>query len=154
MMFKNNRGIPGDLRKEEKVNPITYISNELLDAQEVSDLFYRSGIRRPIGDLERIQRMLVHADEMVSARDNGKLVGLIRAITDYSYSCYISDLAVDKSCQGNGIGKELINQLIYKLGNEEIQYVLTSAPNASGFYEHIGFERADKAFVLKRLKNV
>ena len=136
------------------MNKITYVPNELLDAQEVSDLFYRSGIRRPIGDLERIQRMLVHADEIVSARDNGKLVGIIRAITDYSYSCYISDLAVDKSCQGDGIGKELVNQLIHKLGNEEIQYVLTSAPDAVGFYENIGFERADKAFVLKRLKNV
>ena len=107
------------------MNKITYIPNELLDAQEVSDLFYRSGIRRPIGELERIQRMVDHADEIVSARDNGKLVGIIRAITDYSYSCYISDLAMDKSCQGNGIGKELINQLIHKLGHEEIQYVLT-----------------------------
>ena len=144
----------GHREGEVEMNPITYISNELLDAQEVSDLFDRSGIRRPIGDLERIQRMLDHADEIVSARDNGKLVGIIRAITDYSYCCYISDLAVDKSYQGNGIGKELINQLIHKLGNEEIQYILTSAPNSVGFYENIGFERADKAFVLKRLKNV
>lgn len=30
-------------REGEKVNTFTYISNERLDAQEVSDLFYHSG---------------------------------------------------------------------------------------------------------------
>jgi GNAT superfamily N-acetyltransferase len=120
---------------------------------EMSQVFERSGIRRPVGDFERLQRMIDHADEMVTARVNGQLVGLLRAVTDYAYCCYISDLAVDKAYQGHGIGKELINRLKQKLGNEEIQYVLTSAPKAVSFYEHIGFARAEHAFVIKRLKN-
>ncbi|SFS40961.1 GNAT family N-acetyltransferase [Paenibacillus sp. 453mf] len=51
------------------------------------------------------------ADEIITVRDEGRLVGFLRAITDYSYCCYISDIAVDKDNQGQGIGKELIRIL-------------------------------------------
>ncbi|TDF99658.1 GNAT family N-acetyltransferase [Paenibacillus piri] len=132
---------------------IVYRINESCRADEAADVFRASGIRRPVGDLERIQRMLDHADEIVTARDGEKLIGLLRAITDYSYCCYISDIAVHRSYQGQGIGKALIHKLIHKLGNEEIKYTLTSAPGAVGFYEKFGFERSDKAFEIKRIKN-
>ncbi|GAA4861016.1 GNAT family N-acetyltransferase [Paenibacillus vulneris] len=131
---------------------LSFQDNEECSAVEVAELFRSSGIRRPIDDLERIQRMIAHADEILTVRD-GKLVGIVRAVTDYAYCCYISDLAVDRDYQGMGIGRQLIERLKKKLGEEEIQYVLTSAPKAVGFYEKIGFERADKAFVIKRKKN-
>lgn len=132
---------------------LEYRINEACDVKEVEELFRNSGIRRPIGDLDRIQRMIDHADEIITTRQGDKLVGLLRAITDYSYCCYISDIAVDRNVQGLGIGRELIAILREKLGEEEIQYILTSAPKAVGFYEKIGFERADKAFVIKRKRN-
>jgi len=132
---------------------LKYRVNDHCTAAEVADVFNKSGIRRPVGDSGRIQRMITNADEIVTAREGDKLIGFLRAITDYSYCCYISDLAVAKEYQGNGIGKKLIRLLIDKLGNEEIKYVLTSAPNATGFYEKIGFERDEQAFVIKRNKN-
>lgn len=135
------------------MNGIEYVENDRCTAQEAEALFMRSGLRRPVGDLERIQRMLDHADEIIAARDGGRLIGYIRAITDYSYCCYISDIAVDQDYQGRGIGKELIDRLKRRLGEEEIQYVLTSAPKAAGFYEKIGFERAERAFVIRRKRN-
>jgi ribosomal protein S18 acetylase RimI-like enzyme len=97
--------------------------------------------------------MIDHADELFTAWDEDRLVGLIRAVTDYSYCCYISDLAVDRDYQGHGIGKQLVRLLKDKLGEEEIQYVLTSTTKAAGFYERIGFEKADKAYVIKRKSN-
>lgn len=132
---------------------LEYRINDNCIVSEVEEVFIRSGIRRPVGDSDRIQRMIDHADEIITVRDGSKLVGFLRAITDYSYCCYISDIAVDTDYQGLGIGKELIRTLRDKLGEDEIQYVLTSTPKAVGFYERIGFERADKAFVIKRKKN-
>ncbi|WP_233532458.1 GNAT family N-acetyltransferase [Paenibacillus alkalitolerans] len=132
---------------------IEYYTDRLIEPLQVVEVFRKSGIRRPINDMDRIERMIKNADEVISAWDNGILIGVLRAITDYSYCCFISDIAVDKEYQGRGIGKTLINNLKNKLGNEEIQFVLTSAPIAVEFYEKIGFERADKAFVIKRLKN-
>jgi hypothetical protein len=39
--------------------------------------------------------MVRQADVLVTARDGGRLVGVSRAITDFTYCCYLSDLAVD-----------------------------------------------------------
>jgi ribosomal protein S18 acetylase RimI-like enzyme len=132
---------------------LEYKIDDCCNVEEVEQVFINSGIRRPVGDHDRIQKMIEHADEIITVRDGHKLIGFLRALTDYSYSCYISDIAVDKDYQGLGIGKELIRILREKLGDEEIQYILTSAPKSVGFYEKIGFEKADKAFVIKRKKN-
>ena len=129
---------------------LVYAYNEHCNAEEMSQVFIQSGIRRPSHDLERLQRMIDHADAIVTVREEGRLVGVLRAITDYSYCCYISDLAVDKDYQGRGIGKKLIERLKYELGEEEIKYILVSAPTATGFYDQIGFKRADKAYVIDR----
>ncbi len=53
--------------------------------------------------------MLAAADLILTARtDDGLLVGISRAITDFSYCTYLSDLAVDQAFQRQGIGRELI----------------------------------------------
>ncbi|MGG3279983.1 GNAT family N-acetyltransferase [Paenibacillus solani] len=132
---------------------LEYVINDACTVNEVQEVFMRSGIRRPVGDTDRLQRMIDHADEIITAKDGDRLVGFLRAITDYSYCCYVSDIAVDKDYQGLGVGKELIRLLRSKLGEEEVQYVLTSAPKALGFYEKLGFERNHNAFVLRRKKN-
>lgn len=132
---------------------LVYAINGACTVSEVQEVFMKSGIRRPVGDIDRLQRMIDHADEIITARDGDKLIGFLRAITDYSYCCYVSDIAVDIDYQDSGIGKELIRLLRNKLGEEEVQYVLTSAPKALGFYEKLGFERNHNAFVLRRKKN-
>ncbi|MNC24204.1 putative N-acetyltransferase YvbK [compost metagenome] len=129
---------------------INFAMNEPISASELADLFTNSGINRSINDLERIQRMIDNADELISAWENDKLIGIIRALTDYSYSCYISELAVHKNYQRQGIGKRLVETLIEKLGQEEIKYMLTSSNTAIDFYKRCGFEKDDRAFVIRR----
>ena len=116
---------------------------------DVAEVFKRSGIRRPVHDLDRIQRMIDHADMIVTARMNGQLIGIARAITDYSYCCYLSDLAIDANYQRSGIGKELVRCIQEKIG-EEMTLVLVSAPNAVDYYPRIGFEKCDEAFLIRR----
>jgi predicted N-acetyltransferase YhbS len=128
---------------------ILYEFVQAIDASEVADVFKKSGINRPVDDLDRIQRMIDHADIIVTARKNGQLVGIARAITDYSYCCYLSDLAVDTEIQRAGIGKELVRLLQEKLGNE-VTLMLIAAPTAVEYYPRIGFEKLDKAFWIRR----
>ncbi len=61
---------------------------------------------------------------IITAWDNDKLIGIARAITDYSYCCYLSDLAINKEYQNKGIGKELV-QLVQKDIGEEVALILT-----------------------------
>lgn len=128
---------------------IIYEFVQKIDASEVANVFKKSGITRPVDDLDRIQRMIDNADIIATARDNGQLVGIARAITDYSYCCYLSDLAVDAEYQRSGIGKELVRCIKEKLG-EEVTLLLVSAPNAIEYYPRIGFEKSDKAFLIRR----
>ena len=52
--------------------------------------------------------MLANANLLIGAYCDGRLVGLARALTDFSYCCYLSDLAVAKEYQRHGIGRELV----------------------------------------------
>ena len=63
----------------------------------------------------------------VTARVDGLLVGISRAITDWSYCTYLSDLAVDAEYQRQGIGRELIARMQALVG-EEVMLLLVSAP--------------------------
>lgn len=132
---------------------IHYKINDKLTAQEAVDIFISSGINRPVNDLDRIQRMLDHADILVTAWDGEHPVGLARAITDFSLCCYLSDLAVCKDYQKQGIGKELVNVLQAHLG-EEIMLLLLSAPSAMEYYPRIGFEKLNNAFLFSKKNNL
>ena len=77
--------------------------------------------------------MLEHADIIVTARADGQLVGISRAITDFSYCTYLSDLAVDEAYQRRGIGKELIRRTHEASGRQTL-LVLLAAPRARGYY--------------------
>lgn len=131
------------------MSQVEYRHNLPLDPVDVVRVFDASGITRPTSDLPRIARMFAAPSLVISAWQNGRLVGLSRSLTDYAYCCYLSDLAVDKALQGRGVGKELIRRTQAVIG-EEVSLVLLSAPNALSYYPAVGFQRADNAFVIRR----
>jgi len=131
---------------------IVYAQEPGLDADEFIDVLKRStlGERRPINDFQRIQRMVMEADIMLCARDGaGLLIGISRAITDFCYCCYLSDLAVDEAWQGKGIGKELIRRT-HEIAGPQSMLLLLSAPKPMTYYPHIGMEKAENAFIIQR----
>lgn len=132
--------------------PLTFAIENNLGANEFIDILKRSTLaeRRPVKERARIETMVKNADLIVTARDGaGRLVGVSRCLTDFSFCCYCSDLAVDAACQGQGIGARLIEES-KRAGGDQAHFFLLSAPAAVGFYEKIGmtrhpacFERAD-----------
>lgn len=130
---------------------IEYRHNFPLEAADVAAVFDNSGIRRPTKDLARIERMFANANLILSAWHEGKLVGVCRALTDFSYCCYLSDLAVDKAFQKHGIGRELIARVRSAIG-EEVALVLLLAPEAMEYYPKVGFEKIENGFIIKRAR--
>lgn len=123
-----------------------------LDAAEFIDVLVRSTLaeRRPVNDRVRIEKMLANADVIVTARDAaGLLVGVARAVTDFSYCCYLSDLAVDKNHQGRGIGKALMKRVRNEAG-QETTFILLSAPGAKTYYPQAGLDQFDCCFGLRK----
>ena len=133
----------------EPLGLVTYREGEALDAAEVAALFDDSGIRRPTHDLPRIAAMFAHANLVISARQGERLVGVARALTDFSYCCYLSDLAVARDLQRAGVGRELVRRVRERIGPQSM-LLLLSAPEAMEYYPRLGFERVDNAFLVRR----
>src|SRR4051812_43563060 len=84
------------LRRDFSVSYCYTIELELRP-DEFIDVLRRSTLaeRRPVDDRATIIGMLANADIIIAARnESGQLVGVSRAITDYHYCTYLSDLAV------------------------------------------------------------
>jgi GNAT superfamily N-acetyltransferase len=130
---------------------IVYAQEQALGAADFIDVLERSGLseRRPVGDRDRIERMLAHANLIVTARAEGELIGVSRALTDFAHCCYLADLAVDRNHQRRGIGQRLIEETRRAAG-PQTSCILLSAPGALGFYRTIGMPQAVNAFVFER----
>jgi ribosomal protein S18 acetylase RimI-like enzyme len=128
---------------------IVYNNEPRLDPEEFLAVLIDStlGERRPIGEKDRIIKMCENASLVVTARHKGKLVGVARALTDFTYCTYLSDLAVSVAYQKRGIGKELIRRV--KEAIPEATLLLLSAPKAMDYYPKIGLTRHEGAFILK-----
>ena len=120
-----------------------------ITADQLADVFRRSGIRRPVDDIERPQRMPDPANLVATAWQDHRLVGVARCMADFGWVCYLSDLAVDRAVQRQGIGRALIERVREAIG-PTCQLVLLAAPGVEGYYEQVGFEQARRAFIIKR----
>ncbi|MCW3095621.1 MAG: Protein export cytoplasm protein SecA ATPase helicase [Chthonomonadaceae bacterium] len=128
---------------------IVYTIEETPEAAEVAELYRRAGLNRPVDDLERMGRMIAHANLILCARDGERLVGIARALTDFSHCCYLADLAVAEEYQRQGIGKALIERVYDAIG-EEAMLLLLSAPKAMPYYPHVGFQAVENGWILPR----
>jgi GNAT superfamily N-acetyltransferase len=112
---------------------IDYKVNTPLATEQIVSLFENSGIRRPTRESVRIRRMFDNANLVVSAWHGEQLVGVSRALTDYSYCCYLSDLAVRKEYQRMGIGRTLV-QITRERAGRQSMLLLLSAPEAMEYF--------------------
>ncbi len=130
---------------------ITYRNEPELAPSEFLEILERSGLaeRRPVGEAETIRAMLRNADLFLTARIDGRLVGVARAITDFAYCTYLSDLAVDQAHQRQGIGRELIRRT-HEAAGLGTTLILLAAPSARDYYPHVGLIGHDSCWVIPR----
>jgi GNAT superfamily N-acetyltransferase len=128
---------------------IQYACETGLDPDEFIQLLNDStlGERRPVNNREKIIRMCNHANLIITARHNGKLVGIARSLTDFAFCTYLSDLAVSEAYQKKGIGKELVKRV--REAVPEAVLILLAAPKAVDYYPKIGMIRHEAAYILR-----
>lgn len=128
---------------------IRYRHGNDLELSAVIELYEAStlGERRPVSDRDRMKAMMSNANVVVTAWDADLLVGISRALSDFSFVTYLSDLAVRVSHQRSGIGRELVRQT-QLLAGPQAKLVLLAAPAAAGYYARIGFAHQPRAWML------
>jgi len=132
------------------VDQIIYHTDRKISVEQFIDLLVRSTLaeRRPVNDKVKIGKMLTNGDILITAWHDDLLVGVSRALSDFSFCCYLSDLAVDEVYQHKGIGKELV-RLTHKVAGDT-SLVLLAAPKAAEYYPKIGMDRFTDCFLIKR----
>ena len=130
---------------------IIYRSDIKISIDQFIDVLKRSTLaeRRPVDDRDRIEKMLQHGNIIITAWQNDLLIGVSRALSDFSFCCYLSDLAVDEAFQKKGIGKELI-RLTHEAAGENAMLILLAAPKAVEYYPKIGMEQFKDCFIIRR----
>ena len=74
---------------------------------------YRSvGWTAYTADPERLVRALRASHTVLTARQDGRLVGLTRTVSDGQTVCYVQDLLVDPAVQRQGVGRSLMEALL------------------------------------------
>jgi N-acetylglutamate synthase-like GNAT family acetyltransferase len=120
-------------------------------AVEIQNLFDAGAFWAQGRRIEDIERMVELSNPVVSARIENRLVGFARATGDGIYRAVIWDVVVDPACQGQGIGRQLVETLIAHplLSTVERVYLMTTFQQ--GFYEKLGFvKNASTTMVLTR----
>jgi predicted N-acetyltransferase YhbS len=133
---------------------ISYRVGNDLDLDAVIELYRASTLaeRRPADERSRMAAMLKNANLVVTAWDGAQLVGISRALTDFVYATYLSDLAVRVSHQRLGIGRELMRRT--QAAAPQANLILLAAPAAEKYYPHVGFTHHPQAWILKSGTNV
>jgi histone acetyltransferase (RNA polymerase elongator complex component) len=133
---------------------ITYQTEPNLTVAEFRDVLVRStlGERRPIDDNDRLEKMCKNADIMLTARFEGRLVGISRSISDFAFATYLSDLAIDIEFQHLGIGKRLIAETKKLVPDGKL--ILLAAPTAREYYPKIGMTQFEYSFYIDQLNEL
>jgi ribosomal protein S18 acetylase RimI-like enzyme len=81
------------------------------------------------------------------AYQNGRLVGVGRALADGIDCSYICDVAILPDHQGTGLGKEIVSRLVaLSAGHKKI--LLYAVPGKEAFYKKFGFRRMRTAMAI------
>src|SRR5262245_23879331 len=110
---------------------VVFRSDIKITTEQFIDILKRSTLaeRRPVHDRAKMDGMIEHGNIFVTAWIGDKLVGVSRALSDFSHCCYLADLAVDEACQKQGIGKRLIRET-HTVSGLHTTLILLAAPKA------------------------
>jgi GNAT superfamily N-acetyltransferase len=130
---------------------VTYQREPDLTPEEFIDVLVRSTLaeRRPVFNAGTIKAMLKNAELILTARIDGLLVGVSRAITDFAFCTYLSELAVDEKHQRQGIGQELVRRT-HEAAGLNTTLILLAAPKAQAYYPHIGMTKHESCWTIPR----
>lgn len=93
--------------------------------------------------------MMENTNRSVAAFEGLRIVGFARALCDEVTNGYVSMVAVAADKRGQGIGSELVRQLIKDDG--DITWVLRAGRGSDGFWTKMGFTSSTIAMERCRL---
>ena len=113
------------------------------DFEAVRQFLSEAGWQHRVADRQKFKKMIEHTSRNVAAFEGLRIVGFARALCDEVSNGYISMVAVAADKRGQGIGRELIRQLIKD--DTHITWILRAGHGSDGFWTKMGFTRSTVA---------
>jgi GNAT superfamily N-acetyltransferase len=120
-----------EIKEDRKFN-----RNEVIELYEANKW---SSAKKP----DLLMAALKNSHSLVTARENGKLIGLANAISDGHLVVYYPHLLVHPNYHKQGVGKKIVDKLkdIYSSYHQQM---LVADGEAIEFYKKCGFELAGR----------
>jgi ribosomal protein S18 acetylase RimI-like enzyme len=116
-----------------------------LTPARIATLYRRAPLLRKTDNPERLWQAFEASSLVLTLWESDRVVGLARVLTDGVQTAYLCDLAVEPDVQGAGVGKRMVDEILSRLPGVEL--VLRDSNLSAGFYERLGFEAVDNAWV-------
>ena len=117
---------------------ITYSSEHCPNDSELKELF--STVEWQVSrHIDRLSAAMYKYDNLITAWDGARLVGLVCSLDDGAVTAYINYLIVHPDYQRMGIGKELMRRIL----NEDRDFMrveLIADAGATEFYDKLDFD--------------
>ena len=120
---------------------IRYVENPALTLEEVLPLYEAVGWTNYTQNPTMLKEAYENSLHILGAlNEEGKLVGVLRAVGDGASILFIQDILVTPEYQHQGIGTKLLQQTLEKYKNVyQIQLATDDSKKTVSFYESNGF---------------
>ena len=109
---------------------------------EIIGLYDAVGWTAYTGDPEALRRGFGKSLLVLEAREDGKLLGILRAVGDGETIVFVQDILVDPAHRRKGVGTALLQAALERYRHvRQVELVTDSTPETIAFYESIGFRR-------------
>ena len=120
---------------------IKFTKESSVSIDDVLHLYQAVGWTNYTNQPQMLEQALSHSLASYVARDDEKIVGLVRLIGDGFSSVFIQDLLVLPSYQRQGIGSSLMKQALADYKDAyQVQLATDESEKTLGFYRSLGFE--------------
>jgi GNAT superfamily N-acetyltransferase len=113
------------------------------DYEPVRRFLSEMGWHERVADPAKFKAMMESTSRTVVAVDGSRIVGFARALCDEVCNGYISMVGVAADKRGQGIGRELVRQLMRE--DAGITWVLRAGHGSNRFWEKMGFKPSEVA---------
>jgi citrate lyase synthetase len=116
-----------------------------VDWNELSALY----LAAPLGNKspENLKTAFTNSLFKCFVREDGRLVGVGRALADGIDCSYLCDIAILPSHQSIGLGKQIVSKLV-DLSRGHKKIILYAVPGKEPFYKRFGFRRMKTAMAI------
>ncbi|NCP45300.1 MAG: GNAT family N-acetyltransferase [Flavobacteriales bacterium CG18_big_fil_WC_8_21_14_2_50_32_9] len=135
------------------MNSLNFSDNKDLKQEDLLKLYKDAKWLAYTNNPDLLQQAISNSLYVLTAWENGRLVGLIRLVGDGLTIVYIQDILVLKSHKRRKIGTTLLQKALEKYKNIRQKVLLTDDNEETrGFYEALGFTSCDKGQLVAFVK--